>query len=360
MARIYAYGQTTAGGLDYNGDALDIHEINDFVIISIFDGNGCTKGMVNVGKLVSNIINDYFIRKLTPMTAMVNDMNILRPMMEDALYMASRAVLSINAISDRYAGVYVSASVVIINRMTLQCLYGSVGNTEIQTFRSGEFKRINTVFSEAFNDLKAGKIQESEFYAHPKRGVVTSCLGLMEQFMMDVSVEQAFEKDIIFLATDGLFAQLTPNDVLNSFAEDGDNASVQGGVEKVIRKVDESDGKVDNASLICVFIDSDVDNMDMQSMQQPRTQYQPQQTQAPAYASNQQNQYQQPQYQQLQQTQYQPQMPQYQQNNYQQSQYQQQYNGQTSYNNPPQYQQTQPQQSGVLRGARDKSTVRRR
>lgn len=354
MARIYAYGQTTAGGLDYNGDALDIHEINDFVIISIFDGNGCTKGMVNVGKLVSNIINDYFIRKLTPMTAMVNDMNILRPMMEDALYMASRAVLSINAISDRYAGVYVSASVVIINRMTLQCLYGSVGNTEIQTFRSGEFKRINTVFSEAFNDLKAGKIQESEFYAHPKRGVVTSCLGLMEQFMMDVRVEQAFEKDIMFLATDGLFAQLTPNDVLNSFAEDGDNASVQGGVEKVIRKVEESDSKVDNASLICVFIDSDVDNMDMQSMRQPQAQYQPQQTQAPVYASNQQQYGSQSQYQQPQ-TQYQPQMPQY-----QQSQYQQQYNGQPSYNNPSQYQQPQPQQSGGLRGARDKSTVRRR
>lgn len=251
MYNIAAYGRSIINGLDNNQDSVFIKETNDFIIMLVADGNGADKtGMINTGLLANNLMLDYLSKIITPTTTIKDIVNQL-PL---GMYSISKCFLSINAIDERFSSVYASQTMLIINKTTLDMCYASIGNTELHLFRNGEVTRMNVVHSKAYDMLSNNTLLLSDFYNCPERGILTSAYGVFENIKVDLQVGKLNPNDILVLATDGVFTTLNPNDMIGMLGA-GENPSPETGVENVIKHIENKETKLDNAALICGFIE---------------------------------------------------------------------------------------------------------
>ena len=243
---IVAYGESKQNNLKLLEDNIKISKIGDYLILMISDGNGASEGMINTGALANNIMYDFLTKIIQPTTSIIDIANQLSL----GMYCVSKAFLAVNSIDERYHNIYASQSLIIISETSLEMCFASIGNTEIQLWRNQKFSRLNRVFSKSFEKLEQGLTQESEVYAHPGRGIVTSAYGVFENLNVDIQTGVLSVNDIIFMTTDGIFASLTPDDILSISAETG---NMEAAVKKILDKTYENGG-VDNASIICCFI----------------------------------------------------------------------------------------------------------
>lgn len=240
---IYAYGNTEIGKvLEVNDDATHLEEIGPYYVLIVADGqNGC-KGMASIGKIATTLMADYLRKIIKPDTSIQE----IKSQMDGGLYLCSQCFLTLNAVDERYAGVYASLSTLILQRDTLQMVMASIGNTEIQLYRDKMFSRMSEVHSEAYNDLMKGILAEEEFYISPKRGLVTSALGGIPITKMDIRSGTLRQGDIVFLVTDGIYRHVTPNEVLECcYKED----SLNGGIDAALKLGNERGG-LDNMTII--------------------------------------------------------------------------------------------------------------
>lgn len=246
---IYAYGKTDRGQvLEVNDDATHLEQMGPYYVMIIADGqNGC-KGMASIGKIATTLMADYLRKIIKPDTSIQE----IKNQMDGGLYLCSQCYLTLNAVDERYAGIYSSLSVLILNKDTLQMVMASVGNTEIQLYRDKQFSRLSEVHSEAFDELMKGILMEEEFYISPKRGLVTSALGSIPITKMDIRSGTLRQGDIIFLVTDGIFRHVTPNEILQCCYKAG---SIDSGIDAALVLGNERGG-LDNMTIIgCVISD---------------------------------------------------------------------------------------------------------
>ena len=232
MFNIAAYGRSIANGLENNQDSVLIKEINDFVILVVADGNGAdSAGMINTGLLANNLMIDYLTKIII-----------------------SKCFLSINSIDEKFSNVYASQSLVIINKNTLDMCFASIGNTEIHLFRSGELNRMNILQSKAYEMLINKSLLLSDFYNCPERGILTSAYGVFESINVDLRIGKFNPNDIIILTTDGIFTLLNPNDLIKLLGQ-GESPTPQSGVENILSHISNKNNKLDNAGMICAYIE---------------------------------------------------------------------------------------------------------
>lgn len=244
---LYSYGNKKQCQLDKQEDALYVGEIEDYYLFIVADGNGGVVGGINTGQLAVNLVKNYLTKAINASTSIQDLYNHL----DVAIYLASQAFLAVNAIDVKYESVYASLSVLLTSKGTYNTIYASTGNTEIQLIRDGEFKRVNQVFSETYEALMKGEVEEHDFYIHPGRGVVTSALGVFKEVNTDIfPMGNLKQNDIILLTTDGIYRYLNPDLVIQTLAEAD---SIENGVNDVLEKVNEEGGE-DNATLIVVHI----------------------------------------------------------------------------------------------------------
>lgn len=243
MKQIYFYGNTAQCQSDKQEDAIFMSETDDYYVLMIADGNGGQAGDINTGQLAINIMNNYLEKVIYP-GATLDD---IRDSMDFGMFLVSQAFLSINAVSERYRNIYASLSVVIISKTTHKMMFSSCGNTEIQLIRDGKLQRINRIYSEAYEALKRGEIEERDFYIHPGRSMLTSALGVFPIPSADTMLfGQLKENDIFILTTDGVYRYLNPDIVISILGEAG---NIQDGVNQILTEVNDMGGE-DNASLI--------------------------------------------------------------------------------------------------------------
>lgn len=242
---LYVYGKTDKGYQEFNDDAILITKIEDYVVAVVADGNGGHQGGINIGMLAINTMKDYLVKIIKPSSSIIDIKNSL----ELGLYMCSRVLLGINAISEEYSTVYASMTALVISEVSHEMVFASIGNTELQLFRRQKFTRMNHVFSESYEMMMNGKLNEEDFYTHPKRGLLTSALGGFDNIKVDIMQGRLIDNDILFLASDGIFRHITPNEMLELMASQEPND----GVDNVISKCKQLGGH-DNLSLICIYV----------------------------------------------------------------------------------------------------------
>ena len=244
---LYSYGNKKQCQLPKMEDAIHIEHINGFYIFIVADANGGTEGGVNSGQLAVNIMLNYLHKAITTSTSIKDIETIL----DIGFYTVSQAILSINAIDNKYENVYCSMSVLIVSDTTYQACLGSVGNTEIAMIRNSKFSRLNEVHSQAYQALQSGKIEEADFYIDPGRSILTSALGVFPEVRCDImSIGRLSQDDIILMTTDGIYRYYTPDKVIEIL---GTASSIDDGVNDVLKIVDEAGGE-DNASLIVIHL----------------------------------------------------------------------------------------------------------
>lgn len=247
---IYAFGNTSKCNQKFNEDFYYVSKIGDYIVLAVADGNGGLNGSVNPGALAITLITDFFKHLIKPTTSIKD----ISASMELGMFFASRGFLAVNAVDERYANMYASLTVAIIEDVSLNMVVGSVGNTEIRLFRNGEYSRITTLHSEAYDLMKKGEISDEDIYLHPKRGLVTSALGVFDTPKIDVFERQLMKEDILLFATDGLYRVMNPGTVLQLLADNSTN--IQKAVNQILKEADDNECP-DNATLIVGYVQDD-------------------------------------------------------------------------------------------------------
>lgn len=247
---IYAYGNTEKCGMDINEDSYAVQKIGDYIVLIVADGNGGKKGMINIGGMAVSVMLDYLKRIIHDKTSIID----IYHQIEAGMFMASRCFLAVNAIDEQYSNIYASMSVAIIEEISLNMVFASIGNTEIQLVRKGSINRINKLFSEAYDLYEKNEINEEELYAHPKRAILTSALGVFENPHIDIMKAQLMKEDILIFTTDGLYRCMAPQEVIKKLASNGDDISAA--VNKILKDAKELEC-ADNCTMICAYVYDD-------------------------------------------------------------------------------------------------------
>lgn len=243
MKQIYFYGNTAQCQCDKQEDAIFMSELEDYYILMIADGNGGQAGDINTGQLAINIMYNYLQKIITPYSSLQD----IRDSMDFGMFIVSQSFLSINAISEKYRNIYASLAVVIISKTTQKMMFASTGNTELQLIRNGKLQRINRIYSDAYEALQRGEIEERDFYVHPGRSMLTSAIGVFPEVSADIMLfGELQEKDIFILSTDGVYRYLNPDEVISIL---GEASNIQEGVNQILTEINDKGGE-DNASLI--------------------------------------------------------------------------------------------------------------
>lgn len=247
---LFAYGNTNKCKMDINEDSYAVKKIGDYIILMVADGNGSKEGMINPGALAISIMNDYLVHIIKSKTSIKEIYN----QMAAAMFTVSRCFLSVNAIDDKYNNIYASMTVAIIEEISLNMVFASIGNTEISLLRNGRVSRINKLFSEAYSLYNNNEITEEELYTHPKRAILTSALGIFDDAKIDIMMTQLAQEDILLFTTDGLYRCMTPQSIIRKLAENGED--IGKAVDKILENANEMDCP-DNATMICCYIHDD-------------------------------------------------------------------------------------------------------
>ena len=243
MTELYFYGNTAQCKLDKQEDGILMSEYEDYYILMVADGNGGQAGDINTGQLAISIMNNYLKKIIQPDTTIKDILESL----DFGMYVVSQAFLSINAISEKYRNIYSSLSLIIISKTTHKMVFASTGNTEIQLIRDGKFTRLNRIYSETYEALRRGEVEEKDFYIHPGRAILTSALGVFPEVAADVLLLGELKSDdVLILTTDGVYRYMNPDEVIAFLAA---AETVEDGVNGILKEVNARGGE-DNATLV--------------------------------------------------------------------------------------------------------------
>jgi serine/threonine protein phosphatase PrpC len=198
----YQFGQTSRlGNRTLNEDDLGVAEAGEAVLLVVADGMGGYKGgQVASRSLVKHMLSHFKARKFP-----VTDPQVyLKELIADA----HLAVLS--AGRKQKPPVEPRTTCVVCLIQGGFAWWAHVGDSRLYMFRAGKpFKR--TVDHSKIEELlRKGKIREDEMKDHPKRNLVTRCVGFQPHPPVPtISEKTPLEKyDIFVLCSDGLWGPL--------------------------------------------------------------------------------------------------------------------------------------------------------
>lgn len=250
---MYVYANSIQSKAPVNDDAYMVDTFGDYVCVAIADGNGGHPGMVNIGNIAITLVRDYLSRTIHENTSLAD----IRNRMDDLFYMISRTYLSINGISEEYSSVYASLIVVVVEQVSMQGVLCSTGSTEAQLIRSGQYRRLNELYTEAFDLLNSNQITPEQLYSHPSRATLTSALGVFNAPRFDIENFQLMKDDILLIASDGIYRVTSPAGIVQSLSEMAQaGKNIDESVNGLLDKADsfESD---DNCTLALLYVNED-------------------------------------------------------------------------------------------------------
>jgi serine/threonine protein phosphatase PrpC len=138
------------------------------------------------------------------------------------------------------AGLTKDGSLVVVN----------VGDSRACVLRNGSLTQLTDDHSVTAELVRRGKLSEQEALDHPHRGVLTRALGVGPDVELDSATYPAVEGDRLLLGTDGLFNEVS-NDEIASFmgATEDLDATAHGLVELAVSR-----GGRDNVSVVIAEI----------------------------------------------------------------------------------------------------------
>lgn len=121
-----------------------------------------------------------------------------------------------------------------------------VGDSRAYLFRGGSLSHLTRDHSLTAELIERGELREAEAGQHPYYGILTRALGVASDVEIDRTTLAVEEGDRIVLCSDGLFNELSDEEIENALAGDGDVAAI---VDQLIDRVI-ADGGRDNLSVV--------------------------------------------------------------------------------------------------------------
>jgi adenylate cyclase len=102
------------------------------------------------------------------------------------------------------SGVPFGATVLAACIIEQQLLFAHVGRSRAYLYRNGKLTQLTEDHSWVAQAIRDGIISPEEEHTHPRRNVITRCLGIGDRVQIDLGNEQLQPGDIVLLASDGL------------------------------------------------------------------------------------------------------------------------------------------------------------
>ncbi len=94
----------------------------------------------------------------------------------------------------------------------IACMW--VGDSRVYRLREGDLLRQMTIdHSEVEEMVAEGKLDETDALEHPSANIVTRAVGGLEHVYVDVDIDELEDKDRFLVCTDGLFKDLTEEEL---------------------------------------------------------------------------------------------------------------------------------------------------
>lgn len=241
-----AYGMTDKQNCEYNEDACKIKKINDFIFLAVADGQGGYPGLINIGELILTVAFDYIEKTIQANTSTVQLKNIL----DESLFVASQTLKAINVIDERYSGLHGSVVIMAISELSLSMCFSSIGNSELYLIRNGKLLRMNRLDTVAYQNMEKGDFPSNEYYLQADRGMLTQAIGIYPKIYPDTQQGYITQNDIWFLATDGIFRHMSPEELIEIFDRE---RNIETTVKLSLTECKKRGG-LDNASIVCCYI----------------------------------------------------------------------------------------------------------
>lgn len=146
--------------------------------------------------------------------------------LERAIRSAHQAVKMAASRGDGKRGMGTTVVAVALNESELD--YAWVGDSRIYLWTDDELEQITKDHSYVQSLIDEGEITEREAKVHPKRNIITQCIGSQFNEELQVGCAQVpIEKgDRILMCSDGLTAELSDNDIASVMASQTDPQGV--------------------------------------------------------------------------------------------------------------------------------------
>ena len=122
----------------------------------------------------------------------------------------------------------------------------NVGDSRAYLFRGGSLSHLTQDHSLTAELIRRGELREEEATQHPYYGILTRALGVGSDVEIDQTTLAVEEGDRIVLCSDGLFNELSDEEIGSALARDGDVAAI---VDKLIDRAIAVGGR-DNISVV--------------------------------------------------------------------------------------------------------------
>lgn len=138
-------------------------------------------------------------------------------------------------------------AVLIINKMAY---IANVGDSRVYLLDQGRLRQITNDHSLVASLVAAGEITPEEVYTHPRRNIITRCLGTEPDVEVDFFTEELHPGDSLLLCSDGLWEMVRDNEIQEAAIKRDD---AQSACERLVKLANQNGG-VDNVSVIMVKV----------------------------------------------------------------------------------------------------------
>ena len=122
----------------------------------------------------------------------------------------------------------------------------NVGDSRALLWHGGELTQLTEDHSVTGELIQRGELRDEEAPQHPHYGILTRALGVGPDVKIDRRTLVVEEGDRIVLCTDGLFNEMSGEEIANAMAEGGDMAAI---VDNLIDSAVDHGGR-DNVSVV--------------------------------------------------------------------------------------------------------------
>lgn len=103
---------------------------------------------------------------------------------------------------------------------TKNVFLGHVGDSRAYRLRDGVLEQMSTDHSFVEELVRSGAITREQARVHPKRNIITRCIGVYNEVEVDLMKLERRDKDIWFLCSDGLINYVTDEEIETELKSD--------------------------------------------------------------------------------------------------------------------------------------------
>ena len=239
--KIYAHGNSITGRVrKLNEDSFNSTSSKGVhgSLFVVCDGVGGHKAGEIASRYASKKLSQYFF-KSSQDNISIRLKEAIKQINND-IYQASQ-----KDNSKKGMGTTVVAAYLFKNKLYL----ANVGDSRAYLIRNSTIKKLTTDHSWVEEKVKEGVITRTEARIHPKKNVITRCIGYDYNVEVDTYIYELKEGDRIILCTDGLWDELNDLEIKKILSE---SRNIKDAISNLIKEANIRGGK-DN--ITCVGID---------------------------------------------------------------------------------------------------------